>query len=155
MSWLVGNLRNGYRDELFEKQLQEYYDSVRITKYQAQSIDPDYDESNGFDSDYLGMGLLPVIEGELNTDTDRLVFTSKRGKVKSKKIRIPITKKLREFVYERAEYRCEHCDNEIVQQVHHKDGDPANNEHSNLMAVCYNCHKTLHQYIGRGMISKR
>ena len=54
---------------------------------------------------------------------------------------------MREFVYTRAEYRCEHCDEQGTQAIHHKDGNPANNDYSNLMAVCYDCHKILDAYI--------
>ena len=147
MSWF-GNIRKGFRDEIFDKQLEEYYTAIRISKYKALDIAPDYDESMSHDSDFVSLGLLPVVEGDFNEETRGYHnFTNKRGKIKSKKIRVPITKKLREFVYQRAEYRCEHCQNDIIQQIHHIDNNPSNNDISNLQGVCYECHKVLTAYI--------
>lgn len=150
MSWF-GNLKKGYRDELFENDLKGFYDSVRISRMQSLQIEPDYDETKDYDVDYLGSGLIPTIE--LDNETRQPTDVSKRkGRITGvKKLRIPITQKTRVYIYERAEYRCEHCDNDICEQIHHKDGNPANNEYSNLMAVCYRCHKTLDQYVRKGL----
>jgi len=46
----------------------------------------------------------------------------------------------------RARGRCEKCGKDlqgIHPPVHHKDGDPSNNDLSNLIALCPNCHSKI------------
>lgn len=54
-------------------------------------------------------------------------------------------------------HRCENCqqetwlDNPIPLEVHHKDGDPWNNEMDNLLLVCPNCHALTDNYRGKNI----
>jgi len=41
------------------------------------------------------------------------------------------------------------CDNPIVLQVHHKDGNPKNNDFSNLQILCPNCHSQTDNYCAK------
>ena len=43
-------------------------------------------------------------------------------------------------VLKRAGFVCERCDSRIAEEVHHVDGDPANNRPENLTALCRRCH---------------
>jgi 5-methylcytosine-specific restriction endonuclease McrA len=54
------------------------------------------------------------------------------------------------------EHRCEKCsltewmDEKIALEIHHKDGDSANNVLENLQLLCPNCHSTTSNWRGRG-----
>ena len=52
-------------------------------------------------------------------------------------------KKNRIKVLQRTEGKCEIC-KEPAKIVHHIDGDKSNHSLENLIAVCFNCHDTLH-----------
>ncbi len=43
---------------------------------------------------------------------------------------------------------CEMCGGTLTLQRHHKDGNPTNNEKSNVMVVCQPCHVKIHCLIG-------
>lgn len=60
-----------------------------------------------------------------------------------KKRRKPITKQIKIRLVEQRGGMCESCKEEIFHQVHHIDGDAENNQESNLMLVCIDCHKEL------------
>lgn len=58
-------------------------------------------------------------------------------------LRIPIPKGLKlKLVRERGGI-CQSCSEELYHQIHHIDGDPSNNDESNLLLVCYECHQSL------------
>lgn len=59
------------------------------------------------------------------------------------------------------EYKCSICGNvgvwmgkEIGLELDHIDGDPTNNEKSNLRFLCPNCHATTETYRGKNKRSK-
>lgn len=68
-----------------------------------------------------------------------------------------ITKWLRRYMLERANFACEECgfdkrhpvDGAPIVQVDHIDGDPSNNSECNLRVLCPNCHALTHTYGGR------
>jgi HNH endonuclease len=51
----------------------------------------------------------------------------------------------REAVFRNAGRICERCERAVTEEVHHKNGDRTNNEFSNLMALCHDCHMALDQ----------
>lgn len=46
---------------------------------------------------------------------------------------------------------CENCKNDEFENIHHLDGDPTNNSFSNLMLLCFKCHKERHGW-GHGLV---
>ena len=58
-----------------------------------------------------------------------------------KKERIPINGRLKTKVFERADNRCQHCGHKGSLDIHHIDGNPANNKMSNLIVLCPNDHR--------------
>lgn len=64
------------------------------------------------------------------------------------KKRVPITKEIRQFVYERCHHICEYCFCFKVQQIHHINGNPSDSRIENLLGVCYDCH--VHHLNGNG-----
>jgi len=63
-----------------------------------------------------------------------------------KKKRPPVPKEVIEQVVARAKGRCERCGtalNNLRYRLHHKDMDPYNNELSNLLVLCPNCHSMI------------
>lgn len=48
--------------------------------------------------------------------------------------------------YQRLTERCELCGFDKIVELHHKDGDSKNNDRSNFLALCPNCHKMLHSH---------
>jgi 5-methylcytosine-specific restriction endonuclease McrA len=61
------------------------------------------------------------------------------------RVSIPTAVK-REIMIE-ASYRCAvpRCMSALAIDVHHIDGDPANNDPSNLIALCPTCHSAFHR----------
>ena len=59
-----------------------------------------------------------------------------------------ISNHIRRYMLEKTEFRCERCHwgemnpytNTIPLEIHHIDGDYANNKESNLQVLCPNCH---------------
>lgn len=113
---------------------------------------------------------------ELNLDTKH--FTGQlwnKGKTKEDDSRIPsaekysieeifiknspVTQKVMRGYVERhklIEYKCNKCgcdgnwqDGKIALQIHHIDGDNKNNELSNLIYLCPNCHALTETYCGK------
>lgn len=80
-----------------------------------------------------------------------------RGHEKGMRGKINISRHVRRFILERADYRCEDCgwnerhpvDGSVLLQVDHVDGDHTNNCQSNLRALCPNCHAKTHTFGGR------
>jgi len=61
--------------------------------------------------------------------------------IKNKRVRTNLTK-LRGKL-------CERCKREQVSQLHHKDQNPENNEDSNVLLLCDNCHVFIHKEMRR------
>lgn len=65
-----------------------------------------------------------------------------------------ISKRLRNYLIEKANYRCEICgwgevnkySNTLPLEVHHKDGNFRNNSEENLQVLCPNCHSLTETY---------
>lgn len=66
-----------------------------------------------------------------------------------------IPKTIREYLYERQNYKCELCNFEgynlktgnTILQIHHIDGDSNNNSLDNLQVICPNCHAKTENYM--------
>ena len=147
MSWFRLPFDNP--DSLFNIQLRKFYDSIRITKDQATLIPPDVDETNDYSTDIVSEGLIPNVSVEKEPKGRPVKNTPE--KISKLKRRIPITKLQRQNVYSRCKNICEYCDSHTdFLEVHHKDGNPANNYKDNLMGCCPNCHKKLDRLIQNG-----
>ncbi|OGI14978.1 hypothetical protein A3K63_03060 [Candidatus Micrarchaeota archaeon RBG_16_49_10] len=60
---------------------------------------------------------------------------------KQGKTRTPIPIKIKKRIFERAENACQHCGNSNVKlHIHHIDKNPENNNLSNLIVLCPDCH---------------
>lgn len=64
-----------------------------------------------------------------------------------RKVRKPISPKMRALLQKESQSRCPFCSNEDVQhhEVHHIDENPANNDAFNLILICRNCHGKITQ----------
>lgn len=121
----------------------ETWKRQHTTIEQSENIPPDYDET-------LEEGPVLLTEFEFahlwnimhqQTLSSQIEKAKKAGR--PQRLRIPISNALKlELVRQRGGI-CEHCNNHIFQQVHHIDGNPSNNDPSNLMLVCYDCHKWI------------
>lgn len=58
------------------------------------------------------------------------------------KYRKPVPKWIREILEGDRGTRCEACMSVDYDDIHHKDGDPANNDFENLMLLCAKCHRS-------------
>ena len=71
-----------------------------------------------------------------------------------KNFKLPLA--IREYVYDRAHYKCQNCGFEgynkktgkTILQIHHIDGDSSNCSENNLQALCPNCHAMTENYMG-------
>lgn len=90
----------------------------------------------------MGEKMKQLFPSYANPDTWRNVTEDKTGKDVWKKIRLKIL--------ERDDYTCQYCGfkSDKWQIVHHIDGNPNNNIHSNLMAVCQMCNLIEHAGMG-------
>ena len=77
-------------------------------------------------------------------------WISNKGAKKPKdRKRLPIPQKVQRKVLVRSEGRCEKCDNSlgnVTPHIHHKNGDPKDNNLSNLIVLCPNCHSRTLTY---------
>ena len=83
----------------------------------------------------------------LQSALDRALGTSSKTKtVKAKSKRKPITRDLLIILGARSGNKCETCKEELKGKltpkanIHHKNGNPADNRESNLILLCPNCH---------------
>lgn len=68
---------------------------------------------------------------------------------------LSLPKSIRQFLYEKANYKCEECGfegynkatNNTILQIHHIDGDSGNNSINNLKVLCPNCHAMTENYM--------
>lgn len=63
------------------------------------------------------------------------------------------SRSMRKEIVERANNACERCGyntTPAILQIHHRDRNRKNNEHSNLELLCPNCHETEHLQAGDG-----
>ena len=65
----------------------------------------------------------------------------------SKKRRLPARQwlPLRRMILARDRHTCVHCGRNAVLEVHHRDGNHANNQLENLETVCKTCHIAIHK----------
>lgn len=70
--------------------------------------------------------------------------------MKDKKPRYKLGIKQRLKLIKKAGGKCENCgiDDPVVLTIHHKDGNPRNDNPDNLQVLCYNCHIRLHRQGG-------
>jgi hypothetical protein len=153
MSWinwyfgLVDAVLLGRRLEA-EAIIKETYDRQHMSVEQSASIPPDYDETQDDGPRLLTESEIMMIEALRSKSLieQRTKQMSSLPVGRPQKIRVPIPKIVKvELVRERGGM-CQHCGNEIFQQYHHVDGNPANNAKDNLMLVCYDCHKSIERY---------
>lgn len=66
--------------------------------------------------------------------------------------RKPLSEQTKTYIYQRAGYKCENpnCKSSVKPEIHHIDGNNSNNNVSNLIALCPNCHDGA----GHGRYSK-
>lgn len=72
----------------------------------------------------------------------------KEGKVNGLSGEYSLSKRIRRFLFEKNNYRCEKCGwgekniytNTLPLEIHHIDGDYTNNKEENLQVLCPNCH---------------
>ena len=78
--------------------------------------------------------LYPSFELGWRTEEDREFFQSSAWR------------SIRKRILKRDDYTCAYCGyrSEKRQNVHHIDGNPKNNDDSNLEVVCPDCHKVMH-----------
>lgn len=74
---------------------------------------------------------------------------SEKGKDKRRGYSYDWTKKLRNFIRKRDNYKCVMCDktqkeNKYNLDVHHIDGNKLNSDMRNLVSLCKSCHTTVH-----------
>jgi len=62
-------------------------------------------------------------------------------KRKSKKKRIKVPEQLRKYLLKKYNYQCALCPSKISLETHHRDNNPSNNEESNLIITCHDCHR--------------
>jgi hypothetical protein len=114
------------------------------TTEQAELIPPDIDEILEFgiqDKSLLASSI------EFSEQLYGKTKTHKQAKSKSGRpqntTRVPVPKKIKRLLVETRGGICEWCKEEVFQQIHHIDGNPANNNLTNLMLICYECHKQI------------
>jgi DNA-directed RNA polymerase subunit RPC12/RpoP len=61
----------------------------------------------------------------------------------NKKDRVPINTSLKRELFERAGNACQHCGQTFALDIHHIDGNPANNSKTNLIVLCATCHRLV------------
>jgi len=52
---------------------------------------------------------------------------------------------IKSAILERDDYKCQRCDSKENLLVHHQDSNDRNNDSSNLIILCNNCHLDLHR----------
>lgn len=78
----------------------------------------------------------------------------KDGKINGLSGEYNLSKRIRRFLLEKNNYRCEKCGwgekniytNTIPLEIHHIDGDYTNNKEENLQVLCPNCHSLTETY---------
>lgn len=86
-----------------------------------------------------------LIPGWSQTDVDRSVndFVAEQKRLKPRK---SISSGLLKRLMARAQGKCENCGKDLYNEkinIHHKNYEPTDNRESNLMVVCFPCHKKL------------
>jgi hypothetical protein len=98
------------------------------------------------DADAISWALGFPITKQINTpmfDVPHVKIERKRKK------RIPLTDKERNIILDARGRKCEDCGKDHDLQIHHLDGNPANNALENLMVACYTCHKIRDRKIAK------
>lgn len=144
MSWI--NWYYGVSDEnwllrrIFEEEhiINETWRRQHTSKEEAENIPPDYDEL--FD-DSGGL----ILRTEYEQEVIDILKHAKQKKIREErsiksKQRIPIPKKVKVQLIRERGGLCERCKENIYHHLHHLDGNPSNNNPSNLLLVCYDCH---------------
>lgn len=147
MSWF--NLGSDDPDSIYNKRLKKYYADLKKTREQAELIPPDSNEMMAYDEDMHIENICRLEEeGEKRgrKPNNNLIRTHSIG---VKKIRVPISPRIRQTIFEMANGICQNCFDHECMELHHKDGDRSNDTFSNLMAVCANCHKQLDSKLRR------
>lgn len=88
-----------------------------------------------------------IYEGYKKLDEDWKKQQEKLDRQFSEKIRKVVPPGLRTRLVARARGRCENCGRDLYGneriEIHHKNGNPADNRESNLLVVCGGCHQRL------------
>jgi 5-methylcytosine-specific restriction endonuclease McrA len=116
-------IRNQYRRDAENRRTMD--------REQANKIPPDFDEfAEKINSPYLFLPLQYVWQDPSET-------------IKLLRPRKPISIKLRRTLIKSRGIECELCKNHRYDQIHHMDGNPSNNDPSNLQLLCYDCHMQI------------
>lgn len=107
--------------EQIEKIIQELYESIIISYHK------DILQKRKNKSKYI-------------QEAEKQVF----GKTKK---RITLTETQKFSVFEKYGHQCVLCNASEGLHIHHKDGDPSNNDSSNLLLLCGVCHKKAHMKV--------
>lgn len=83
---------------------------------------------------------------EIEEEERRRSLRFKAPRVKTEKIkRKPLTKLVKVKLVRERGGMCQMCNSDIFHHIHHLDADPSNNEESNLLLVCIECHNGVHR----------
>lgn len=74
-------------------------------------------------------------------DKERREITNHRRK--------PLQEDIKDFVKRRFGNKCAHCGTSYSLVIHHKDENANNNDISNLICLCANCHDKMHRGTGK------
>lgn len=103
------------------------------------------------------------IECQNKKEQEEYIIRWKKGEENGLSGRYGISKRIRQYFFEKFDCKCEKCGwgeenpvtHKVPLQIHHKDGDCLNNKEENLELLCPNCHSLTETYGNLNKNSKR